>query len=109
MSRYDLVSKAEGQTVAAGWDGPLDTFFYQVFRLDLDGDEPEEPIDALGQTPGECRSVDHFLTMLARHAALPDAFRHRLLADQEAEPHDPNTAGAQFLRLLEEAESQQRR
>lgn len=92
MSRRTLTSKNPiASAAAAGWDGPLNTFFFQELVTRTIGGSEEEHVNLwIGVTQDEHKDVDAFLAAIAEHAELPSGFRDQLLSDRDAEPHDSN-------------------
>src|SRR5262245_44566308 len=70
MSRY-RIAEAPNEVVV-GWDPPLQTYFLEVFKAALGGEEEEEDEILLwpGTRPGEIPTVAAIEDVLAAHAEL---------------------------------------
>ncbi|MGI9503650.1 MAG: hypothetical protein ACR2RE_11405 [Geminicoccaceae bacterium] len=90
MSRHTLTSKnPKAAGAVAGWDGPLNTFFFQqLVTIIVDGEEYDDTSIWIGTDPGEHTDVDAFLGLITEHAELPDGFREQLVEDRDAMPFD---------------------
>ena len=90
MSRHTLTSKnPKAVEAVAGWDGPLNTFFFQeLVTVIVDGEEYDDTSIWIGTTSGEHTDVDAFLDQITDHAELPDGFCEQLLDDRDAKPFD---------------------
>jgi len=88
MSRYEIHNGVTYTVVVVGWDGPLATYFAQVWdQRDVEfGDPDAEDIPLLwaGCRAGEIRTVEHLDSVLAPYATLPEEIRRQLMRDRAA-------------------------
>lgn len=84
MSRHTLTPRDATHEVVVGWDGPMQTFFAQVFRTVAGEEDDDTPLLWLGCAQGEVREPEDLATPLAPWAALPAEVIALLRADRAA-------------------------
>jgi hypothetical protein len=103
MSRHTVPIRAGIDACEAfvGWDRPLQTYFVQVFRKsDEDGDEEDEILWE-GVEPGQLKTPDEALRLLAPWCDIPEGLSATLQIDRMktlANPDGPaQTQAKSFL------------
>ena len=87
MSRYQLTLTDEARaetganSLAIGWDAPLNTFFLQLANTDAPDDE-EEMIEWIGGDFSECLDVELILGIASTYSTDAATYRDRLVSDQ---------------------------
>ena len=96
-SRYSQPARLSGFHVAFGWDNPLGTFFFQVFKVTDYGDEL---IVWLGDRPRSIASIHDMAHAVAVWFDLSQEWRDRLCADRLADIDRGPTALQRLCRDL---------
>jgi hypothetical protein len=86
MSRHEVTPLPDaGQVeVFVGWDPPLNTFFAQVFDLDIDEDDPSAELLWIGASFGEIHDLRRVRNALQPWAELPADVESALYAEAHA-------------------------
>ncbi|KHL24193.1 hypothetical protein PK98_14415 [Croceibacterium mercuriale] len=84
MSRHTVPIKAGIDACEAfvGWDRPLQTYFVQVFRSSTEDDGEEEEILWEGADPGQLKTPDEALRLLAPWCDIPEGLSATLQIDR---------------------------
>jgi hypothetical protein len=103
MSRYQITSKNPKLKAVVGWDGPMQTFYGQVFDPSI----PEEQSDCIfwvGSHMGGVKTVEQLEKLMHEYAEFSAQERAQLQEDYEART-TPTGLQRLMLNLLENIEA----
>lgn len=84
MSRYLIKALEAGRVVAVGWDHPLLTFYFQLYRADAEGKPIGSPIVWVGaDRPRQLYDIEDLVRASRRYVELTPEMRARLYGDRD--------------------------
>lgn len=83
MSRY-RISNENYEVAIVGWDPPMNTYFYQIFKTEDDYEEGREYRFG-GIMIGSIDSVEKLVEMISKYISIPDHIKELLVKDAETE------------------------
>ncbi len=102
MSRYKVPALNRDHEAVIGWDGPLGTYFFQVFDTTIPDDDPRDDcLLWLGAEEGAFPCLDALLPIVGDYARVPEETLAQLRADQ-AQPYTRSPLQERVLCLVRE-------